>query len=524
MKLKFVSVEEGISAIGFRKIISVAKKLNPDLEIYFVTTGNLYSLRKHIFPTTSEHFDAKDFSNIAKEIADADLLCFSAMTPSAPYVERLIKLVRKINPKIYVLWGGAHSIIYPDEAIEHADAICTGEGEIPFVKFYKAFCEGGNYLKTPTMWFKKGKRTYRNLNLPLNTPKQIDSFPYLYNGFDCNIYDLKLKRFRPLTQSDCLNFNGLSYKTIWTLGCPFSCIYCANDAFIKYDQKYRIVRYPSIDHILSEIESAIKINPFISTIIFEDDNFITIPTSVIRNFAKEYKKRIGLPFVVPGIHPNFITKEKIDILGKAGMNRSRMGIQSASKKMLLFYRRPTPLPIVKKSANTLVNTSRKYNMIPPAFDIIIDNPIETKEDLVETLRFLYDLERPYTLTVFSLRVFPKTKLWDYFQSHPVADIRQLTSSYLDTRKTMASILLYLLPVVKLPRFIHDYLLTKVEGYKNNTRYYPRLYWIAKTLYLISRAKDHLRRLDFSTIVGPWGYILWKVGIIKKSKVALSVIS
>jgi len=517
MRVKFVSVEEGITALGFRKVAAVARKLNSETEIYFITTGNLYSFVTHIFPSTRETFKEKDYLRMAKELSDADLICFSSMTPSSFLVEKLLKKIKKYNPKVFTVWGGTHAIIYPDEAIKFADAICTGEGEMPFIKFYNLFSKNRDFRKTESMWFKKGKKIIRNQNLPLNQSETLASFPHLYYGKDCFIYDLKAGAFRNFTVKDYLNYNGLSYRTLWTIGCPFSCIYCANDAFIRYDSKYRIVRYSPVDYLIEELINVIKIYPFISTVVFYDDNFITIPVSVHKEFAKKYKKRIAVPFFVPGIHPNFVTREKINILARAGMNRGRMGIQSGSERMLAFYQRPTPLDIVRKSANVMADMARKYKMIPPAFDIIIDNPIETKNDLVETIRFLHSLKRPYTLTIFSLRVFPKTKLWSYFQLHPTRDIRQLTSSYLETRKTMASILLYILPVVKLPKFIHEYLLTKIRGCDEKPRLYPFWYWFSKTIYLISRGLQHLEHLDFSTIVGPWGYIFWKAGLIKRAK-------
>ncbi|MFH1827323.1 MAG: cobalamin-dependent protein [bacterium] len=516
MKIKFISVEEGITALGFRKVVSVARELNLDTEIYFITTGNLYSLKTHLFPSTRETFTYKDYKKIAKKLSDSDLICFSSMTPSAFCVERIVKYIRKYNPKAFILWGGTHTIINPEDAIKHVDAICTGEGEAVFANFYRAFLNKKNYLKTKSMWFKKGRKLYKNSNLPLNEPEKLASFPHLYYGLDCEIYDLKKGIFREFTKRDFLNFNGLSYRTVWTIGCPFSCIYCANDAFIRYDCKYRIIRFSPVDHMLDEIVNAINIYPFISTVVFYDDNFIAIPVSTLKEFVKKYKKRVGLPFAVSGLHPNFITKEKMDILGKAGMNRGRMGIQSASERILAFYQRPTPLPVVRRSANILADMARKYRMIPPSYDIIIDNPIEEKKDLVDSLRFLYKLKRPYTLTIFSLRVFPKTRLWDYFQSHPSTDIRQLTSSYLDTRKTVASVLFYMVSVARPPKFIFEQLLKKVNGHNENKRFYPTLYWLAKMTYLVSRGLSHLKRLDFTTIVGPYGYYLWKVGLVRKN--------
>lgn len=513
-KVIFVSVEEGITALGFRRVAAVAKKLNPNTKVYFVTPGNLYSFTTHIFPSKHKNLNSKDYQAIARELFVADLVCFSSMTPPAEYVEHIATALKRANPKVFILWGGTHCILHPAEAIKYADAICTWEGEIPFQMFYKAFSNQKNYFKTPSMWFKTKKGVIKNKILELNSPKVLSVLPHPFWDVNCNIYDIKLKTFRQFTKRDYLNYNGLAYKTIWSIGCPFSCIYCANDAFINLDPTYRRLRYSSINHILEEIETGIKLYPFVSSIYFIDDNFIAIPLETIKDFCKEYKKRINLPFAVVGIHPNLITQKKVELLAKAGMNRGRMGIQSGSERTLSFYNRPTPTGNIIKSASILAKAVKKYNMIPTAYDVISDNHVETKEDLLTTLKLIYKLERPFTLTIFSLRVFPKTKLYSYIKKHPSLDIRNFTSSYLETQKSLYNILLYLLAITKPPKIIFDWLIKYIKPFNENPRTFPILYLIIRTLYLTSRAVAHLKRLDFSTIVGPWGYYFWKLGIIK----------
>jgi anaerobic magnesium-protoporphyrin IX monomethyl ester cyclase len=514
IKIKFVSVEEGVTALGFRRVAAVARKLNCATEILFITPGNLYSFATHIFPTREIDLTDKDYRAIARELSSADLVCFSSMTPSAHHVERIAAALKRRSPHVFTLWGGTHCILHPEDAIKHVDAICTWEGEIPYQKFYRTFSQHKPYLKTPSMWFKTKKGIIKNKNLQLNNSHTLSQLPHLFWGLDCQIYDSNSKTFRQFTQNDYLKYNGLAYKTIWSIGCPYSCIYCANDAFIKLDLNYRLLRYSSIEHLLREIEVALKLYPFISSVYFIDDNFIAIPTITLKTFCREYKKRINLPFAVVGLHPNLITKKKIELLGQAGMNRGRMGIQSGSEGTLSFYNRPTPTSNIVKSATILAQAAKKYNMIPAAYDIISDNPIETKDDLLVTLKLLYKLTRPYTLTIFSLRVFPKTKLYDYFQTHPQFDVRQMTSSYLATQKNLYNILLYVLAVTKPPSKMFNWLLKYVKPCSEKQRSFPVLYLLIRMLYLSSRAVAHLKRLDFSTIVGPWGYFLWQLGLIK----------
>ena len=49
-------------------------------------------------------------------------------------------------------------------------------------------------------------------------------------------------------------------------------------------------------------------------------------------------------------------------------------------------------------------------MIPPAYDIIVDIPVEEKDDVEQTIRLVHEMPRPFTLSVFSLRLIPGTDL------------------------------------------------------------------------------------------------------------------
>ncbi|WP_161539551.1 B12-binding domain-containing radical SAM protein [Paramagnetospirillum kuznetsovii] len=517
-KMTFVSVESGITALGFRRVAAVARGLDAATDILFIATDNLYSLVSHIFPSKRISFGDLDAEVVGKRLARSDLICFSSMTASSKQVEAIIASIRRHNPKAFVLFGGVHPIIYPEEAMAVADAICVAEGEKPFEMFYRAFTAGEDYTAVPGMWFKTADGIRKTPALPLNSQADLNSFPHIFYGLDCEIYDLKEHDFRPFDKFDYTQFMGLTYRTVWSIGCPFSCTFCANDAFIALDKKYTKLRFPSVDYLLDEIEEGIAAHPYISTVAFYDDNLIALPVDVIREFAQKYKQRIGLPFVVFGVHPNIITHEKFEMLAEAGMNRARMGMQSGNEKMLTFYQRNTKVERIRSSVSILAAAARKYDMIPPAYDIIADNPLETRSDIVETLRFLYELDRPFTLTIFSLRVFPKTKLWEYFAVHPeMGDPRKINSSYLDTRKTMGNVLHYVLGTVKPPKWIFDRLLGFVRGYDEEQPDYPVLHFLAKNIYLTKRAIDHLTRLDFTVIVGGWTYYMWKLGLVSGPK-------
>ncbi|MCX6727081.1 MAG: radical SAM protein [Candidatus Shapirobacteria bacterium] len=505
-----MSIESGIGAVGFRRIASIIKEIESATEIYFIPTDNLYSLKSHLFPSQIKSLNKNELINISKHLADSDLIAFSSMTASSKYVEKISEYIKKINPATYIIWGGIHPTLYPNESLKYVDAICVGEGEIPIKQFIKKYLKGKNFTDTPNFWFKEKNFIKQNPSLPLIDPKLLSQFPLPYNGLDCSIYDIKQHQFRQFNKYDYTTYNGLLYRTLWTLGCPFNCAYCANDSFIKIDPGYRKLRFPNVNHIINEIKQAIKVHPYIRTIAFYDDNFVALPLPIIQKFCQKYKKEIDLPFVVFGFHPNLVDKEKIRLLAKAGMNRTRMGIQSGAQNTLKFFNRPTTIEKIIESTTILANAAIKYRMIPPAYDIISDIPIESNKDIYETLQLIHRLKKPFTLTVFSLRIFPKTQLYGYVQKNPVLKRYFKNSSYLDTRMTFNNILLYLLATFEIPNFIFKKLSKFAIHPKNRTKEYPTLFNVVKIIYLTKRGIDHLSHFDFSTITGKWIFYVWKI--------------
>lgn len=133
MKISMICVEDALMNVGFRKMAARMKQLNPETTVSYVTYTNYRSLATIILgrygaaPAVREDH----IREMAEPIAHSDIVAFSSMTGYAPLTRDLIRHVREINPHAYILWGGIHPIIVPDDAIQHADAICTGEGSSP---------------------------------------------------------------------------------------------------------------------------------------------------------------------------------------------------------------------------------------------------------------------------------------------------------------------------------------------------------------------------------------------------------
>ncbi len=509
MKLNLLTVEDGLNNTGFRKLAAYTRKLYPETGVHYVMTGNQRSFRQHLMMRRGSDPAAQDLARIAERVADADVVGVSSMTPYADLSAQIIAEVRRRNPQAYVVWGGTHGIIEPEDAVQHADAVCTGEGEFAFEKLLDALDRGADPDATPGFWFNTEGGVVRNTNLPLMTAEQLSDLPLpLYQEGE------QLFRpgrgFSPITPADFVRYNGLSYKTVWSIGCPFRCTYCGNTKFIDYDKKYRIIRHSTPETIVGEVETAIRKHPHLSTVIFDDDSFMALPPRVMREFAALFRERIGLPFVVTGLIPNYVREEKISLLVSAGMNRVRMGIQSGSQAILEFYDRPTPVARIRQSCDIL--NRHRDQMVPPAFDIILDNPIETREDNLATLDLLYGMPRPYTLNLYSLRVIPNTRLAQQLEERGI-DVDDIRSSYTRPRATLSNILVHAIASCPIPERLFRWLRKKAQPSVAPQRRYPLLMLIVRFFYLAKHAADHLLSLNLTVLSGWPIYVLWKLGIV-----------
>jgi anaerobic magnesium-protoporphyrin IX monomethyl ester cyclase len=517
MKIKMVSLEDGITSCGFRKMAAYAGRLNADTDALYVSTKRYRSVKTSIRGTVGGKGELEDdeIDEIAQALAGADIVGFSSMTGYSELTKRIMTRLRHVDPNAFILWGGIHPIIHPEDAVKaDVDAICTGEGEFAFEEFLGQFKDGNDYTNVGNMWFPKpGGDVKRNGFLPLMTAEEMETLPFpQYGNKDERIYQSG-EGFRPITLADYLANDGLGYTTLWSIGCPFHCSFCGNTKFIANDPKYKKIRHPSARYIVNEIKDLKTRLPHISQVSFHDDSFMAITYKELEEFAELWRAEVDLPFAVYGVIPNYVKREKFEILTWAGMNRVRMGLQSGSEAILDFYKRPTPPARILEAGEVIASFSPKYH-IPAAYDIIMDNPVETRQDVLDTLELLYKMDRPYTLFIYSLRVIPNTEM-DRLLKERGIDLEMISSNYglMHLPPRAANLILYVLAVCKPPRWLFDRMLKHVQASTTPQREYPRLAMALRTVYMAKRVLDHTRRMDFSIIPGWTGYVFWRLGIV-----------
>lgn len=516
LRIQLVCLEDGITSCGFRKLAAYAARLHPGTESCYVSTRSYRTVRAAVsgtMGTLSTLLDLEQVEEIAEGLRHADVLGFSSMTGYAGLTRSVIERVRELNPSAYVVWGGIHPIIQPEDAIlSDVDAICTGEGEFAFEQLLAGLKEGRDVTDTPNFWFRsRDGEVIKSRFLPLQTAEEMEGLPFPQYGADCERIYEKGQGFVPVSVDDYLHNDGLGYPALWSIGCPLHCSYCGNTKFIANDATYRRLRHPSARYIVEQVKDAKSRFPHLSQVSFHDDSFMAIRYGELAEFAELWRAEVGLPFAVYGVIPTYVKRDKFELLTWAGMNRIRMGIQSGSKAILDFYKRPTPPEKILAAGAVASSFAPKYH-IPPVYDIIMDNPIETREDVVATLELLYELARPYTLLIYSLKVIPNTGLADALEARGI-DLDEIDDSYLIVPPRVANLLLYLLVLWRPPRWLWTRLLRRVRASSEPQPLYPRIGMVLRTLYLTKRVLGHVRVMDLSITPGRISYLLWRSGLV-----------
>jgi radical SAM superfamily enzyme YgiQ (UPF0313 family) len=510
VKVTFVSVENDITAIGFRRMAALARSIHDDVDVcYVVQTRVVAPLRRLLRPMFPESPQAPglDADAVAAALPRSDLVCLSSMSTHASSCKRLIQAIRRTNPRAFVLWGGIHCIVHPEDAIRHADAVCTGEGERPFEEFLRLLREGRDPTSVRSMWFRTRGAIVRNPMFPLLTNEELERRPFPLCA-DREVIHVPGRGFVPLRPMDYVDHEGLSYNALWSLGCPNRCTYCGNSRFLKVDSGYGRLRHPSVRYLVREVNEARRRLPHLSSVTFHDDSLMALPRDVLEELAARWRRDVGLPFAVHGLVARHVSAEKMRPLVAAGMMRVRMGVQSGSPRTLRFYRRPDGVEAIRRAA-TVINAFQPH-MMAPSYDVITENPVETRDDLRATLRLLRELPRPYVLNLFPLMAIDGTELAQ------IARDRKLELPPIGPPRmgpTLYNVLAMALALVRLPDGVLRATIERAaDPAERKSRYVPAVRLLG-SLVVLKRAWAHARHGNVSVFPGRAAWVLWKLGVV-----------
>jgi len=502
MKIYALSMDRNIVAVGFRRVVANAKKAGYEVRsIYFLDDASRSSYSGSWWKQqTGDNFNVNyvrndaALNNLANILAEADVLAFSLMSVQRNIARKICLEVKRLNPNVTIIIGGYHPTIFPEDAIAFADVICIGEGERTFVEFLDRVHRGIPLRGLSNTWTRENGEIIKNPRVPIMTTSEMEQMPFMdYGVHGQYLFSYAQGKLTPLTRQGLIRHLGTTYNTIWSVGCPYRCSFCSQSNFIDLDRAYADYRGPSPDYLLAEIKAVQQQYP-IDYVIFHDSNFLGRDLDTLTEFSLRFRQEIGLKFILNGTNPASITEEKMAVLLKGGLVRIKMGFESGNDAMLQRFKRPVSARQLRKATEVLAKFGGK--MAAPSFEVIVDNPFETQEELYQTVDFLAATPGPFTMNLFSLQFMPGTALSREATDAQLIEQHMEKEYMFSYKPTALNNLVSIFAILKPPPAILLFIKKRIAGKESRT--FPVLKSLLYKLMVVRRAINQARFNDYST--------------------------
>ena len=386
------SINDGVMPLAIGILSAIAKDLGCEVE-YFETSfyekkGSVPEVRERTgeFKVSDRKSSIKlfpherlkiDFIQKLEEFRP-DILGVTANSIEFEKFEELIDGIEQVNPKPFVIIGGVHPTVAPEEVIKNSyiDALCRGEGEEAWEEFLVRFINNQDLTNLKNIWIKTESGIKRNPIRRLIGEDKLWQRPLDYSFFDKRHFTAP--------------FDGKMYhrgQIESSRGCPFMCTYCANTAFKKiYKGLGKFVRLRPFDNLVEAINK--QKNMGSEMIQFQDECFFNIPYDYLKDFCKWYGKEIRLPIMVQ-TRPESVKEKKVKLLTDMNIPvQISCGIESGSERILFeICNRKTKLEQIRNTFEII----KKYNIRATGYTMI-GFPTETREEAFQTIYFVRELD------------------------------------------------------------------------------------------------------------------------------------
>lgn len=401
MRITLFNLSAKLSSDGPRLISSLLKSAGNKVQsVYFARSEPLL-------------YDNEELRLLDPILIKSDIVMIGVYSTYAARAAQLTDYIHKKHYGLKVIWGGPHCISAPELSVDYADGVCFSEADEAIIEFVKRVEKGEDYYSTPNMAFKIDCKIIKNKIFP--PFQRLDDLPYCDYDFSSQyILDKHLMQMNKTIYQErisCYPYNIPNLFVLAARGCPNNCSYCNNYRYTELFKRVNPIRIQSNERVIDEIENTLKIVDFVKMIGFGDDDFFVRSEKMLEEFAGIYKKKIGLPLMI-GLSANSFNKRKMEILLDIGLKIIQMGVQSGSEIILKnIYNRNIKAEKTMHVVNQIApyNKSHRLDLL---LDFIIDNPYETKNDIIETFNYILKLPKIVKLNVFFLAFFPGTLIYD----------------------------------------------------------------------------------------------------------------
>ncbi|MCD4655531.1 B12-binding domain-containing radical SAM protein [bacterium] len=326
--------------------------------------------------------DENYLERIVKLLPDTLYVGISVMTPQVPHGLEIARYIRRLSPKIPLVWGGIHPTLYPVTVLHDCcDIVVSGEGEITATELARMYSSGGDIdLST----IESLSLESDNLSLYQTPPHKLipmDDLPWVdYTLIDAEKYiytwslqELRMVRVIPVHAAR---------------GCPWHCTFCINTT-INSERRYR---YRGTEDMLDEIEHLVTTYK-LEMIILSDEEFFA-DRQRVESFLDGLEKRnlshirFNATCRVNHFRNGYIDAAFLKRLKQCGFVNLVFGFESGSQDCLEIIRKEITVDMGLHAARLLASEG-----FMAVWGFIMAIPGETRKDLIKTLLVMEKIRR-----------------------------------------------------------------------------------------------------------------------------------
>lgn len=384
------------------------------------------------------------YQGIVEEIVacQPDVLGVSSVSANYGIARSLAKLGKQFGLPVVI--GGPHITFLPESLAPEMDIGVLGEGEETMAEIVSLIATGR--LTTDELQDVQGI-VFRDKQGVLNTTEMrpmiqtLDRLPFP----DRELMGLEI---------------GSPTHMFTSRGCPYRCVFCASTRF--WDK----LRFFSAEYVVKEIEFLLH-KYAVPYITFSDDLFVASRPRLreIVNLieAKRINRRVSF---YCNCRANLVDDELVGLLRRMNVTHVSMGLESGSEKVLRYLKGGNVSVADGARAVRCLNNAG----IKVTASFVIGSPQETREDVLETLRFIKENPISYA-GVYILTPLPGTPLWPLALSKGLVSNsvdwqwERLDLEYMDTRS------IFLSETMSTQELLNLYKLFQVEIQRKNRKFY-----------------------------------------------------
>ena len=338
-----------------------------------------------------EYADADDIVREKLRTFVPEVVGLNMLTSNRVSCFNTIEHIQNNHPSMRIVIGGIHASTMYEQILQKYPGIIAviGEGEIVMANLVATF-ESRSKLDG------------------------VKGIAYVVDSSDSGQHSIKVTpkeeliedlNILPFPKHDLFFHEGRTVASILTSrGCPFQCSYCVLGVVSA-----RMVRYRSIENVMSEIEYLVAQYPQINTFWIHDDVFF-LKTKRAIEFCDEFVRRnIKRKIVCSGRFKPF-TKELAEALERAGCEMMMFGLETGSRKLMETSHKSMKPEDILRTFAMLRDTK-----VEPISFLIVGLPGEDDETVAETIAFVKKMQKIryfHYSDIGTLTIYPGTEVYE----------------------------------------------------------------------------------------------------------------